>query len=132
MRALICAVVIVAFASRAEAQQPDFARANELYNTAQKALDEGRGDDAARDFLAAYEITKDPVLFFKIGSAYEKAGKCDEAVSYYKRYLEEAKPEPKFVDMTTERMTACATKPAPPPEPPPPAAAPAPPAELPP
>jgi len=136
MRAWISAFFVVVFVSHAAAQQPDIARATELYNAAQKALDEGRGEDAARDFLAAYEITKDPVVFFKIGSAYEKAGKCDEATSYYKRYLEEAKPEPKFVDMTTERISACATKPAAPAAEPaqPPAASttPAAPAELPP
>ena len=64
------------------------------------------GAPAARDFLAAYEITKDPVLFFKIGSAYEKAGKCPTAVGYYDRYLAEAKPEENFVTITKERIDA--------------------------
>ena len=91
----------------AEPASPDFARATELYNAATQAMTEGRGDDAARDFLAAYEITKDPVLFFKIGSAYEKAGKCPTAVGYYDRYLAKAKPEENFVTVTKERIDAC-------------------------
>jgi len=114
----------------AQAPAPDLSRATELDNAATKEMADGKFDDAARDYLAAFEITKDPAVFFKIAGAYEKAGKCDEAVTYYKRYLEEAKPEQKLVDVTTEHMAACA-KPAevtPPPEPAP-APAPAPPAE---
>jgi tetratricopeptide (TPR) repeat protein len=105
---------------------PDYARATELYNAATQAMTEGRGDDAARDFLAAFEITKDPVLFFKIGSAYEKAGKCSEAIGYYERYLAEAKPAESFVTLTKERIAACkATLPAAKPQPPTEAAKPA-------
>jgi hypothetical protein len=87
--------------------QPDFNRAGELYKLASAAMSEGRFTDAARDFGAAYDITKDPVLFFKIGAANEKAGKCDVALIYYGRYLREAKPEVKYVQMTRERITAC-------------------------
>jgi tetratricopeptide (TPR) repeat protein len=87
--------------------EPDFARASELYEAATRALGEGRADDAVRDFSAAYEITKDPVLFFKLGSAYEKAGKCRDAIGYYQRYLDEAKPAESFAALTRERIAAC-------------------------
>jgi tetratricopeptide (TPR) repeat protein len=99
--------LVLGLAARVSAQPADVSRATELYNTANKELEGGDYDAAARDFLAAFDITKDPVLFFKIGGAYDKAGKCDEAVTYYKRYLAEAKPEPQFVQLTTERITAC-------------------------
>src|SRR3954471_5562002 len=83
-------------------------------------MTEGRWSDAARDFGGAYDITRDPVLFFKIGAANEKAGKCPVALIYYGRYIREAKPDPKYVDMTRERITACggdaaAINPPPPP-----------------
>lgn len=114
MRGLLPGLFTLCVAARSFAQpapaepaEPNFAQATELYNAASKALDEGRGDDAARDFLAAFEITKDPVLFFKIGSAYEKAGKCSDAVGYYERYLAEAKPEENFVALTKQRIDAC-------------------------
>ena len=48
---------------------------------------EDRFDDAIRDYGAAYELSRDPALFFKIGRANERAGKCEVAVSYYRRYL---------------------------------------------
>lgn len=60
-----------------------------------------------RDFRAAYDITKDPVLFYKIGNAYEKAGNCPDAVTYYKRYLSEATPAESFATLTRERIDAC-------------------------
>src|SRR5690606_26998579 len=132
---VLCVAAARAFAQpEAPPDEPDFARATELYNAATQAMTEGRHDDAARDFLAAYEITSDPVLFFKIGSAYEKAGKCTEALGYYQRYLDEANPADEFIALTRERMDACKAvlaapaEPAPAPtepaptEPPPPAA----------
>jgi len=98
--------------------EPDFAKATELYNAASQAMTESRFDDASRDFLAAYDITKDSVLFFKIGTAYEKAGKCSAALGYYERYLAEAKPAENFATLARERIDACkATLPQKPAEP---------------
>ena len=112
MRGLVAATFVMCVAARsfaqpAESASPDYARATELYNAATQAMNEGRGDDAARDFIAAFEITQDPVLFFKIGSAYEKAGKCPTAIGYYERYLAEAKPDEAFVTTTKQRIDAC-------------------------
>ncbi len=133
MRGWISGLCVVCLATRSFAQvpppdgQPDFARATELYDAATRELDAGRPDDAVRDFLAAYAITNDPVLFFKIGTAYEKAGNCTDALTYYDRYLAEARPEPSFVALTQERIAACKAALAQPPAPEPtPAPAPAP------
>lgn len=99
---------------------PDLARATELYRAATQAMTEGRYDDAARDFSAAYELTSDPVLFFKIASAHEKAGDCATALTFYRRYLAEGSPEPQHVQLTNERIAACTPPPAADvPEPPP-------------
>ena len=113
--ALFAGLLVVWLTARSFAQpaEPDFARATELYNAATAAMNEGRNDDAARDFLAAYDITKDAVLFFKIGSAYEKAGKCGDALGYYQRYLDEAKPAENFVALTRDRIDACRSAMAP-------------------
>jgi hypothetical protein len=64
-------------------------------------------ETAVRDYGAAYEITRDPVLFYKIGTANERAGKCPVAVIYYRRYIAEAKPTPAFIDITNARIKAC-------------------------
>src|SRR5687768_10220988 len=68
-------------------RSPDLERARELYRNAETAMKESRFDDAARDYAAAYEVSKDPALLFKIGRANEAAGRCDVALSYYARYL---------------------------------------------
>lgn len=88
---------------------PDAAigRAKDLYKSAEAAMKDGRYDDATRDYGAAYELSKDPALFFKIGRANERAGKCDVAVIYYTRYLREGKPSEQFVAATKERIAAC-------------------------
>ncbi len=67
----------------------------------------GRYEDAVRSYGAAYEISKDPVLFFKLGSALDKAGKCSAAITYYQRYLREAKPAENFEKLTKSRISAC-------------------------
>jgi hypothetical protein len=86
---------------------PELSRAKELYKSAEAAIADGRFDDALRDYGAAYELSRDPALFFKIGRANERAGKCEVALSYYRRYLHEGKPDEKFAAMTRARIAAC-------------------------
>jgi hypothetical protein len=92
--------------SRAE-PAPDLEHARELYRSAEAAMKDGRYDDAARDYGAAYELSTDPALFYKIGHANERAGKCDVALVYYARYLREGKPTEQFTALTQERIAAC-------------------------
>ena len=89
MRVIAAGVLVGALVGGALAQPsaPDMERAKDLYKAAEEAVKAGRYSDAARDYGGAYEITRDPVLFFKIGSANEKAGKCELALIYYGRYL---------------------------------------------
>jgi hypothetical protein len=70
-------------------------------------MKDGRFDDAASDYGAAYELSKDPALFFKIGRANERAGKCGVALIYYARYLREGNPSEQFIATTKERILAC-------------------------
>ncbi|HEU0031613.1 MAG TPA: hypothetical protein VFQ53_13330 [Kofleriaceae bacterium] len=129
MRAFASAIVLAAVVGVASAQPApaDLARAKELYQSAETAMAQSRFDDAARDYAAAYDLSKDPVLFFKIGSAHQKAGKCDIAVVYYRRYLKEGAPAEPFATTTRERITACGGDKAPEPAPPEPMTTPAPP-----
>jgi len=85
----------------------ELSRAKELYQAAEAATADGRFDDAVRDYRAAYELSKDPALFYKIGRANERAGKCDVALRYYARYLREGNPSEAFIATTKERITAC-------------------------
>src|SRR5215510_11974897 len=85
----------------------DLERAKNLYRSGEAAMKDGRFDDAARDYGAAYDLSKDPALFFKIGHAHERAGKCDIALIYYARYLRDGKPTEQFTALTRERIAAC-------------------------
>ena len=119
MRAVIAIALLVG--TSAHAQAPDFARATALYNQANAEMAAGRYVDAAKDYGGAYDITHDPVLFFKIGSANEKAGRCEIAIVYFNRYLKEGKPSLDHIRVTEERIKYCEDKTgvsaAPPPKP---------------
>src|SRR5689334_5012234 len=86
---------------------PDLERAKDLYLSGEAAMKDSRFDDAARDYGASYELSQDPALFYKIGHANERAGKCDIALIYYARYLREGKPSDPFVALTHEHIKAC-------------------------
>lgn len=115
MRISSLAVVaaLVAGMGVARADSADTKRAADLYSAAEQDMKDSKYEDAVRDYAAAYELTKDPVLFFKLGSAFEKAGKCEPAIAYYRRYLAEAKPTEKFVALTKERLAGCGATPEP-------------------
>lgn len=115
MRAVASGVlaVLAALAVVAEAQPAaDLERARELYRTAEAAMKEARYDDAIRDYGAAYDLAKDPAFFYKLGSAHERAGKCGDALVYYRRYLREGKPSEEFAKLTGARIAACGGDPA--------------------
>ncbi|MDB4962903.1 MAG: repeat-containing protein [Myxococcales bacterium] len=85
----------------------DVVRAKELYLAGELAMKEQRYADAVRDYGATFDLTRDPVLFFKIASANERAGNCNVALIYYGRYVKEARPSPTHVELTRERIVAC-------------------------
>ena len=105
-RGVLLALVLVA-AARPAAAQPDYEAAKKHYQAAEKASAEGRHAQAAREYGIAYDITKDPVLFFKIGNSYDRAGDCTAAKVYYLRYLKEGKPAPEYRQRTEALIAAC-------------------------
>jgi hypothetical protein len=110
-RAVILALIFCA-AARPAAAEPDYERAKQHYQAAEKAAAAGEHALAAREYGIAYDITKDPVLFFKIGQAYDRAGDCTSAKVYYLRYLKEGKPAPEFRKRTEALVAACKNRPA--------------------
>jgi len=86
---------------------PDYTAAKMHYANAEKAMQDGKYDDAASEYGVAYDITKDPVLFLKIGNAEEKAGKCAQAVVYWNRYLKEGSPSEDFKESTQAKIDGC-------------------------
>src|SRR5262245_1206817 len=92
--ALLAVMVISLSAAVASAQGADDKKkqAIEHYKNAETAMAAAAYEYAASEYGMAYELMKDPLLFFKIGQADEKAGKCPIAVNYYRRYLKESIP----------------------------------------
>jgi hypothetical protein len=105
-RGVILALVI-GVAARVAVAAPDYEAARRHYQAAEKAAAEGKHSLAAHEYGMAYEITKDPVLFFKIGVSYDRAGDCTSAKVYYLRYLKEGKPAPEFRKRTEALIAAC-------------------------
>ena len=75
---------------------PRPALANEFdrhYNRGLSLYKEKEYEDAANEFLAAYQIRQLPRILLNIGQAYRKLGKAREALAFYERYLK-AEPDP--------------------------------------
>src|SRR5690349_4042825 len=104
--------------------KPDFKAAAEHYKKAEAAMGSGDFKTAATEYQVAYDITKDPVLYFKIGQAQDKGGDCGAAIGFYQKYIDEAKPQEEFKARTDaliatckEKLAATTTEPTPTPTP---------------
>jgi hypothetical protein len=91
----------------------DIERARQLYAAAEQAMARGDAAEAARNYQAAFELTGDAALHWKLGNAKEKAGDCEGAVVEFRLYLANGKPEPRFVELTQQRIAACGKQPNP-------------------
>lgn len=106
---ILAAPLSLAGQARAEdpGQAPDFAAAKVHYTNAENAANAGDWAVATKEYGIAYEITRDPVLFFKLGNAYLKSNDCSRAVDYFQRYLNEANPSQEFRDDASLRIKTC-------------------------
>jgi hypothetical protein len=108
--ACVAALAVSVFISTAAADDGDKNKAREHFISATKAMDAGDYAFAAQQFAIAYEYTKDPVLFYRIGKANDLAGDCQTALVYYKRYMNEANPDEEFTKLTNDLIGACNKK----------------------
>ncbi len=115
LRLVTVVLLVVSLSSAAQAQQSkttpdkstDYAAAKRHYTAAEKAVGDKDWNLAAKEYGIAYEITHDPVLFFKLGNAYQSSGDCTRAVEYLERYLSEAKPSEEYQLDAKARIAAC-------------------------
>src|SRR5262249_45500201 len=92
LRATAALLLVMMSAATVVAQtKPDFEIAKRHYLAGKNAVAAGDYEAAIREYILAYDITKDPTLFKQIGGAYEAEGKKTEAAVYYRRYLAEMK-----------------------------------------
>jgi hypothetical protein len=108
-------------------EAPAAGTADQHISAGQAASERGDHPTAAREFISAYGINKDPVLLKRIAGAYEALGKASVAVVFYRRYLKED------ITLTEEQReeVRAKVKELEPPPPPPPPPRPSPPPEVP-
>lgn len=85
-RASIAVVIWLAAAGSVCAQQPR-ERALALFEESRGHYDAGRFDEAAALLEEAYRLQPEPILLYNMARAYEGAGRLEEAVDAYDRYL---------------------------------------------
>ena len=107
MRILLSVALLCFLGSSAVADDDKVKQAKMHYENAEKAMTEGRYEGAAAEYIVAYEIMGDAVLFFKIANAYDKGGNCEQALVYYRRYLRQGAPSETQKTLTEERIAKC-------------------------
>jgi hypothetical protein len=93
----------------ATARAQDFEAAGKHFGAAQDAFGKKFFKTAATEFQAAYEITKDPILLYNIGEAWQKSGEGKKAVTAYKAYLK-AQPNAQDKAEVLKRVKLIETK----------------------
>jgi tetratricopeptide (TPR) repeat protein len=93
---------------------------------AQTAHDAGKFTDALNELVTAYTLDPQPQLLYAIGQVQRDLGRCDQAITYYKRFLE-THPDHDSAAVAEEAIASCKDQPTkppdephPPPPPPPP------------
>jgi len=109
--AVIGAVLLSATgAGLAQGGGVNYDEAKRRYKAGEVAAQKGDWATAAKEYGVAYDITKDPILFYKIAVAHQQNDDCKSALVYYERYIEEAKPEKKFKQRAEGKIAECKTK----------------------
>ncbi|MCA9707305.1 MAG: tetratricopeptide repeat protein, partial [Myxococcales bacterium] len=88
------------------------------FEAGKAAFAEQRYDDAAQSFERAYRRRPEPLLLFVWAQAERLAGRCEQAVPLYRRYLALGPPDDD-VEVTRQAIEACGEDPDQPTEPPP-------------
>ena len=109
----LLAMALAAAGAGSAAAQPDLTTATAHYQAAEDAMARGAWADAAREYDAAYQLGKDPILLFKLGTAHARAGACDAARAAFDRYLAEGNPTPEYRAQAEDRGATCAAPVAP-------------------
>jgi cell division protein FtsN len=92
-RVVVFALVVGLAAGRARAAELTPAQKQDmksLYERATRAYDVGKYNEAIEEYQKAYEIGGDPPMLYNIAQAYRLNDQPNEAVRFYRRYLQRA------------------------------------------
>ncbi len=77
----------LARAQKPEPDQADIAAAKKHFTAARAHQNAGRFEEAAKEYLAAYELFPDAEFLFNVGEVYRLEGDKQRAVEYFEKYL---------------------------------------------
>lgn len=87
-RRLFAVALGAGFVCASAARGEDAGKAREHYAVGLRAFDLGKYDEAIAEFEAAYRYKDAPGLLYNIAQAYRLSNRPEEAVRYYRTYLE--------------------------------------------
>ena len=103
LRGRLLGVALVAALFGASAARADDAdKAREHYSVGLRAYDLGRYDEAIAEFEQAYRYKDAPGLLYNIGQAYRLSNRPEEALRYYRTYLEKKPDAANAADVQTK------------------------------
>lgn len=102
--AAIVAVALLAVGGVARADARVEARRH--FKTGMALIAEGLYGDGVAELLEAYSIRPHPNVLFNIARALESAGRVEDAVSYYRRYLETNPPDAASTALALKKLEA--------------------------
>jgi tetratricopeptide (TPR) repeat protein len=85
----VAIVALIAHGARADEPSPQ-TKAAVLFEQAQADYEAGKYQAAIELFQQAYVLVHDPVYLFNLAQSYRKVLDCEQATTYYQRYLQEA------------------------------------------
>src|SRR5258708_4232809 len=87
---VLLAVVAGPAARAAELTPQQKLEMKQLYERATRAYDVGKYNEAIEEYQKAYEIGGDPPMLYNIAQAYRLNDQPNEALRFYRRYLQRA------------------------------------------
>src|SRR4051812_45060422 len=85
---LLCALLLMPGRAHAQLTPAQKQEVREHYDKAVRAYDIQKFGEAIEEYQKTYEISGDPAMLFNVAQAYRLNGQPQEAVFYYRRYLE--------------------------------------------
>lgn len=89
---LVIALAVCATTAEAQPTKPDAAaikKANGHFKLGQEFFKSGQWDRAIAEYQQALDLTGEPLMVFNIALAHDRAGRAEQALEGYRKYLEE-------------------------------------------
>ncbi|MEO1272177.1 MAG: PEGA domain-containing protein [Myxococcota bacterium] len=87
--AVVVGFALVAVTASPALAQSDRERARQIVVEGQRNFKEGRYQEAASQFLEAFQLDPHPVIMYNVARSYEEAGELIQALKYYRQAIQQ-------------------------------------------